>query len=220
MFSNLFSSASRRRTVAKLPPHVTRKWFHRHRSNPDKVALSLDVSNALNTMHGSAVLQAVRTHFPSVAPWIAVITVTRAPSSLAPAVSLLRLLPPQGAFNKGTSQVRFFSHSPSTLSSRKHDMLRRLPTPAASTRALFALMTGCVRDPLRPSGASSQLSSLAFVESAVRSTSTELKSSLLAPPLSLVAPLISMDAAGTGQPILSSLARLLAPKISLGPSSG
>ena len=68
-------------------------------------------------------------------------------------------------------------------------------------------MTGCVRDPPWPSGASSQQSSQPFGESALRSTTTKLKSSLLAPPLSLSAPPISMGAAGTGQPISSFLAR-------------
>ena len=50
--------------------HVTRQWFHRHSSDPSKVALSVDISNAFNTVHRSAVSQAVRTHFPSLSPWV------------------------------------------------------------------------------------------------------------------------------------------------------
>ena len=50
--------------------HTTRQWFHRHRSDPSKTAISVDISNAFNTVHRSAVLQSVRTHFPSLAPWV------------------------------------------------------------------------------------------------------------------------------------------------------
>ena len=50
--------------------HVARQWFSRHRSNPDKVAVSVDVSNAFNTVHRAAVLRAVRVHFPSLSPWV------------------------------------------------------------------------------------------------------------------------------------------------------
>ena len=50
--------------------HTTRQWFHRHRSNPTKTAISVDISNAFNTVHRSAVLQSVRTHFPSLVPWV------------------------------------------------------------------------------------------------------------------------------------------------------
>ena len=50
--------------------HSTRQWFHRHRSDPTKTAISVDISNAFNTVHRSAVLQSVRTHFPSLVPWV------------------------------------------------------------------------------------------------------------------------------------------------------
>ena len=43
--------------------HTTRQWFHRHRSDPSKTAVSVDISNAFNTVHRSAVLQSIRTHF-------------------------------------------------------------------------------------------------------------------------------------------------------------
>ena len=45
--------------------HTTRQWFHRHRSDPTKMAISVDISNTFNIVHRSAVLQSVRTHFPS-----------------------------------------------------------------------------------------------------------------------------------------------------------
>ena len=50
--------------------HTTRQWFHRHRSDPSKTAVSVDISNAFNTMNRSAVLQSIRTHFSSLAPWV------------------------------------------------------------------------------------------------------------------------------------------------------
>ena len=50
--------------------HVARQWFSRNRTDPDKVAVSVDVSNAFNTVHRAAVLRAVRVHFPSLTPWV------------------------------------------------------------------------------------------------------------------------------------------------------
>ena len=50
--------------------HATRQWFHKHRLIPSKTAVSVDISNAFNTVNRSAVLQSVRTHFPSLAPWV------------------------------------------------------------------------------------------------------------------------------------------------------
>ena len=51
--------------------HVARQWFSRNRcSDPGKVAVSVDVSNAFNTVHRAAVLRAVRVHFPSLSPWV------------------------------------------------------------------------------------------------------------------------------------------------------
>ena len=40
--------------------HVARQWFSRNCSDPGKVAISVDVSNAFNTVHRAAVLRAVR----------------------------------------------------------------------------------------------------------------------------------------------------------------
>ena len=50
--------------------HVARQWFSRNRTDPDKVAVTVDVSNAFNTVHKAAVLRAVRVHFPSLSPWV------------------------------------------------------------------------------------------------------------------------------------------------------
>ena len=50
--------------------HTARQWLHRHRSDANKVALSVDISNAFNSVHRSAVLRSVRVHFPSLAPWV------------------------------------------------------------------------------------------------------------------------------------------------------
>ena len=50
--------------------HAARQWFARNCLDPSKVAISVDVSNAFNTVHSSAVLRAVRVHFPSLSPWV------------------------------------------------------------------------------------------------------------------------------------------------------
>ena len=47
-----------------------RQWLHRHRSDVDKVVLSVDISNAFNSVHRSAVRRSVRVNFPSLAPWV------------------------------------------------------------------------------------------------------------------------------------------------------
>ena len=50
--------------------HVTRQWFHAHLSDPNRVTVCADIRNALNSVHRSAVLSAIRTHFPSSVPWV------------------------------------------------------------------------------------------------------------------------------------------------------
>ena len=50
--------------------HTARQWLHRHRSDASKVALSVDISHAFNSVLRSAVLRSVRVHFPSLAPWV------------------------------------------------------------------------------------------------------------------------------------------------------
>ena len=47
--------------------HATRLLFHKRRLDPSKTAISVDTSNAFNSVHRSAVLQSVRT---SLAPWV------------------------------------------------------------------------------------------------------------------------------------------------------
>ena len=50
--------------------HAARQWFSRNGSDTGKVAISVDVSNAFNTIHRAAVLRAVRVYFPSLSPWV------------------------------------------------------------------------------------------------------------------------------------------------------
>ena len=50
--------------------HAARQWFSRNCSDPGKVDISVDVSNAFKTIHRAAVLRAVRVHFPSLSPWV------------------------------------------------------------------------------------------------------------------------------------------------------
>ena len=50
--------------------HSARQWFSRNGSDAGKVAISVDVSNAFNIVLRTAVLRAVRVHFPSLAPWV------------------------------------------------------------------------------------------------------------------------------------------------------
>ena len=49
--------------------HVTRQWSHTFRDDPDRVLALDDLSNAFNCVSRGAVLSAVRTHFPWLAPW-------------------------------------------------------------------------------------------------------------------------------------------------------
>ena len=49
--------------------HVTRQWSHTFRADPDRVLALVDLSNAFNCVSRGAVLSAVRTHFPWLAPW-------------------------------------------------------------------------------------------------------------------------------------------------------
>ena len=65
------------------------------------------------------------THFPSIAPWID--DCFRHESTLFTGSGGVtsQVTASARGFQQGDPQVQFFSHSPSTLSSRKHDMLRR-----------------------------------------------------------------------------------------------
>ena len=49
--------------------HTTRQWTHTYRDDPDRVLVLVDLSNAFNCVSRRAVLSAVRTHFPWLAPW-------------------------------------------------------------------------------------------------------------------------------------------------------
>ena len=60
--------------------HVKRQWFHAHRADPNRVAVCVDISSAFNSVHRSAVLTAVRRHFPSLVPWVAFLSKTIASS--------------------------------------------------------------------------------------------------------------------------------------------
>ena len=67
-----------------------------------KTAISVDISSAFNTVHRSAVLQSIRTHFPflSLIGWTAVIA-TIAIFSRAPALHVIRLFPAPGGVQQG-----------------------------------------------------------------------------------------------------------------------
>ena len=49
--------------------HVTRQWFSRHNGDVDRVLVKLDMENAFNTMDREAMLAAIRSTFPHLAPW-------------------------------------------------------------------------------------------------------------------------------------------------------
>ena len=49
--------------------HICRQWFSRNVSATSKVLVTLDLSNAFNAIDRSAVLEAVRTVAPDLAPW-------------------------------------------------------------------------------------------------------------------------------------------------------
>ena len=48
---------------------ATQQWTHSFRNDPDRVLVLIDLSNAFNCVSRGAVLSAVRTHFPWLAPW-------------------------------------------------------------------------------------------------------------------------------------------------------
>ena len=49
--------------------HATRQWTHSFRDGCDRVLVFTDLSNAFKCVSRGAVLSAVRTHFPWLAPW-------------------------------------------------------------------------------------------------------------------------------------------------------
>ena len=50
--------------------HVTRQWFSRHGCDVNRVVVKLDMENAFNTMDREAMLVAIRSAFPHLAPWV------------------------------------------------------------------------------------------------------------------------------------------------------
>ena len=121
---------------------VLRQWFHRHRSDPSKTAISVDISNAFNTVHRSAVLQSTQ--------WTAVIATTVI-SSRAPALLVIRLFPTPCECNRATLQGLSSLLWPFTPSSRKLDSPLRTPSHRASTFAPSVLtMAFCARRELLP----------------------------------------------------------------------
>ena len=85
--------------------HTTRQWFHRHRSDLSKTAVSVDISNAFNTVNRSAVLQCIGTHFSSLQHgWTAsiVMIVTFSRGLSLPATGLF---PAQKVCSRGTDPL-------------------------------------------------------------------------------------------------------------------
>ena len=68
LFWSLFSLGSKHRMGARRS--FIRHVSDRHRSGVNKVAPSVEISNAFNLVNRSAVLRAARVHFHSFAPWI------------------------------------------------------------------------------------------------------------------------------------------------------
>ena len=177
VFSGLSSWASRRRMGAKLPSIPRDSGFT---ATAHKVALSLDVSSAFNTVHRFAVLQAVRTHFPSIAPWAngyrhesTLFTGSSSVTSqvIASARGVQQRDPP------GPVLVAFAVH-PVIKEARQ---AAETAHPGGIDLCSFFLDDGLSAGSTT-AAASSQLSWHASGGSALRPTSTKLKSSLLAPP--------------------------------------
>ena len=69
-FLNLGRLVSRPPAVAR-PQYTSRaNGLHAHRADPNRVGVCVDIRNACNSIHRSAVITAIRTHFPSVVPWV------------------------------------------------------------------------------------------------------------------------------------------------------
>ena len=58
------------RQGAEATVHVARQWMDRHNGDPHRVLVKLDMENAFNTMDREAMLLAVRSAFPQLAPWV------------------------------------------------------------------------------------------------------------------------------------------------------
>ena len=127
--------------------HTTRQWFHRHRSDPSKTAVSVDISNAFNTVNRSAVLQSIRTHFPSLAPWVD--CCYRYDSHLFTGVLALLaigLFPVPGECNRGTLLGRYSSPLLSTVPFREHGWPLSVLSLRALTSAPSTWTTAFVRE--------------------------------------------------------------------------
>ena len=183
--------------------HATRQWFHRHRPVPTKTAVSVDISNAFNTVDRLAVLRSVRTHFPSLAPWVD--CCYRHDSHLFTGSSCAndRTISSSRSVQQGDPLGRVL------FALAIHPPFKRpcLPLSALSPPALISvlsfLMMAYARETLSRLASSSKRWSGASVTSAWQSTWAKRKSSPLALPLSPSDKTASQGAAGIAQPASS-----------------
>ena len=87
------------------------QWFPSSSRRRVESSSFVDISNAFNSVHRTAVLQAVRTHSPSLAPWVVVATV--------PTVLLVRVFPALGVSNRGPLETCTFRPCDSPCHPRK-----------------------------------------------------------------------------------------------------
>ena len=172
--------------------HAARQWFSRNCSEPGKVAISVDVSNAFNTIHSAAVLRAVRVHFPSLSPWVdccyrSESTLFTGSSSVA-----LQIIPS----TRGVQQGDLLG--PVLFSLAVHPAI-------AEARAATSSTTASVLVPPQPSTASLPLSLKASAASGSQSTWIRRKSSRHARPPNPSALVTSRGAPGTVLPTSSFL---------------
>ena len=130
--------------------HAARLWFFACRSSPDHVAVCVFFRNAFNTVHRSPVLSAVRTHFPSLAPWVDCsyshdsLLFTGSASAVSRTIGSGKRSP-----TGGTLWSLSFSRWPSTRPLSMRVGLLFFHTPRASISRASSWTTDCVlRSPL------------------------------------------------------------------------
>ena len=176
----------------------------RHRTDPRKVAISVDASNAFNSIHRSAVLRAIRVHFQSLGS--TAVTAGRGTLFTGSGNVASQVNSSARGVQQGDPSVWSFSLLLSTLPSWRPAQLRIPHTREASISALSSSMKVFVLVP-----PSSSLSLMASAASGSPSIWTRPRSSPRAPPPSRSHQATSRGAPGTGPPTSSSWEHLSAP---------
>ena len=177
--------------------HAARQWFSRKCSHPGKVAISVDVSNAYNTIHRAAVLRAVRVQFPSLSPWVDCCYRRESTLFTRSGSVALQIIPSTRGVQQGDllGLVLFaLAVNPAIAEARA---VSETSHPGGVDICCFSSTTASVLVPPQQSAASSPLSLKASAASGSPSTWTRQRSSRYARPPNPSALVTSTDALGT-----------------------